>query len=159
MMRRRAPNRFSSINFPSRVEGWLDFCETEGQSTRSSNVPWGPLYCVLQQDEQTLTSYCSEELSLTDILFAELPRVRLDQPPKHDAMKTIWEAAHPTLQEEPEEELEYHTSHNHSSYSHMHTQLNTTLRSGIGESNNSSPPETLSSSSSSPNCNCALRRS
>ncbi|XP_058834176.1 ras GTPase-activating protein raskol isoform X3 [Topomyia yanbarensis] len=111
MMRRRVPNKFSNINYPSRVEGWLDFCETEGQSTRSANLPWGPLYCVLQQDEQTLTSYCSEELSLTDILFAELPRVRLDHPPKHQ-MKTIWETRHPTLQEEPEEEHEQFIQHN-----------------------------------------------
>lgn len=122
MMRRRAPNRFTCINFPSRVEGWLDFYETEGQSTRSINVPWGPLYCVLQQDEQTLTSYCSEELSLTDVLFAELPRVRLDQPPKHQ-MKTIWETAHPTLQEEPEEDGAEH-----------HIQHNTSLRSALGKS-------------------------
>ncbi|XP_058461787.1 ras GTPase-activating protein raskol isoform X3 [Malaya genurostris] len=121
MMRRRVPNKFNNINYPSRVEGWLDFCETEGQATRSTNLPWGPLYCVLQQDEQTLTSYCSEELSLTDILFAELPRVRLDQPPKHQ-MKTIWETCHPTLQEEPEEEHE------------QYIQLNTTLRSATGKS-------------------------
>lgn len=121
-MRRRAPNRYSCINYPSRVEGWLDFFETEGQSTRSSKVPWGPLYCVLQQDEQTLTSYCSEELSLTDVLFAELPRVRLDQPPKQQ-MNTIWEGSHPTLQEEPDEESEQH---------HIHQ--NTSLRSALGES-------------------------
>lgn len=43
---------------------FVHLSETEGQSTRSSNLPWGPLYCVLQQDEQTLTSYCSEELSV-----------------------------------------------------------------------------------------------
>lgn len=123
MMRRRAPNKFSRLSYPSRVEGWLDFCEPEGQSTRSANLPWGPLYCVLQQDEQTLTSYCSEELSLTDILFAELPRVRLDHPPNQQQMKTIWEAPHhPTLQEEPEEELEHHIQHN------------TTLRSSIDTS-------------------------
>ncbi|XP_055620306.1 ras GTPase-activating protein raskol isoform X2 [Toxorhynchites rutilus septentrionalis] len=136
MIRRRAPNRFACINYPSRVEGWLDFCETEGQSTRSANLPWGPLFCVLQQDEQTLTSYCSEEFSmfalrtkkdakLTDVLFAELPRVRLDFPPKHQ-MNTIWEAPHhPTLKEEPEDEPEQHP----------HIPLNnTTLRSSIDTS-------------------------
>ncbi|XP_065087425.1 ras GTPase-activating protein raskol isoform X3 [Ochlerotatus camptorhynchus] len=133
MMRRRAPNRYSCINYPSRVEGWLDFCETEGQSTRLSNVPWGPLYCVLQQDEQTLTSYCSEELSLTDVLFAELPRVRLDQPPKQQ-MNTIWEAAHPTLQEEPEEESEHHIHHNTSLRSALDTSYEKACRRGSAPS-------------------------
>nr|XP_029724230.1 probable Ras GTPase-activating protein isoform X3 [Aedes albopictus] len=145
MMRRRAPNRFTCINFPSRVEGWLDFYETEGQSTRSTNVPWGPLYCVLQQDEQTLTSYCSEELSifpltpkkdakLTDVLFAELPRVRLDQPPKHQ-MKTIWETAHPTLQEEPEEDgAEHHIQHNTSLRSALDTSYEKACRRGSAPS-------------------------
>ncbi|XP_062555047.1 ras GTPase-activating protein raskol isoform X2 [Armigeres subalbatus] len=142
MMRRRAPNRYSCINFPSRVEGWLDFYETEGQSTRSANVPWGPLYCVLQQDEQTLTTYCSEELSifpltpkkLTDVLFAELPRVRLDQPPKHQ-MKTIWESAHPTLQEEPEEDAgEHHIQHNTSLRSALDTSYEKACRRGSAPS-------------------------
>ncbi|XP_021709813.1 probable Ras GTPase-activating protein isoform X3 [Aedes aegypti] len=135
MMRRRAPNRFSCINFPSRVEGWLDFYETEGQSARSVNVPWGPLYCVLQQDEQTLTSYCSEELSLTDVLFAELPRVRLDQPPKLQNMKTIWETAHPTLQEEPEEDgAEHHIQHNTSLRSALDTSYEKACRRGSAPS-------------------------
>ncbi|XP_055527142.1 ras GTPase-activating protein raskol isoform X2 [Wyeomyia smithii] len=123
MMRRRVPSKFNNINYPSRVEGWLDYCETEGQSTRSSNLPWGPLYCVLQQDEQTLTSYCSEELSilpitpkrevkLTDVLFAELPRVRLDYPPKHHQLKPLWQTHHATLHEEPEEENDQYIQQN-----------------------------------------------
>lgn len=33
------------------------------------NLPWGPLYCVLQQDEQAFTAYCSEELSVSLILL------------------------------------------------------------------------------------------
>lgn len=41
------------------------FTEVEGQSTSLPNLPWGPLYCVLQQDEQTFTAYCSEELSVS----------------------------------------------------------------------------------------------
>ncbi|XP_049847559.1 ras GTPase-activating protein raskol-like isoform X4 [Schistocerca gregaria] len=41
-------------------------------------VAWEPYFCVLLQDEQTLTAYRSEELSIGDALFVELPRVRLD---------------------------------------------------------------------------------
>lgn len=39
--------------------------EIEGQPTSLKNLPWGPLYCVLQQDEQAFTAYCSEELSVS----------------------------------------------------------------------------------------------
>lgn len=41
--------------------------ETEGELTRKQKVtlPWGPLYCVLQQDEQSFTAYCSEEISVS----------------------------------------------------------------------------------------------
>lgn len=55
---------FLNYQFASNTKYFLSLTETEGQSARSVNVPWGPLYCVLQQDEQTLTSYCSEELSV-----------------------------------------------------------------------------------------------
>ncbi|XP_054273191.1 ras GTPase-activating protein raskol isoform X2 [Macrosteles quadrilineatus] len=55
-------------------------------------VAWEPYFCVLLQDEQTLTAYRSEELSIFpgtpdgiranlkigDALFVDLPRVRLD---------------------------------------------------------------------------------
>ncbi|KAJ9574041.1 hypothetical protein L9F63_008567, partial [Diploptera punctata] len=41
-------------------------------------VAWEPYFCVLLQDEQTLTAYRSEELSIGDALFVDLPRVRLD---------------------------------------------------------------------------------
>lgn len=40
--------------------------EFEGHPTTNvKNLPWSPLYCVLQQDEQTYTAYCSEELSVS----------------------------------------------------------------------------------------------
>ncbi|KAJ8673030.1 hypothetical protein QAD02_004291 [Eretmocerus hayati] len=39
---------------------------------------WEPCYCVLLQDEQTLTAYRSEDMALGDAMFVELPRVRLD---------------------------------------------------------------------------------
>lgn len=42
------------------------FTEFEGHPTTNvKNLPWSPLYCVLQQDEQTYTAYCSEELSVS----------------------------------------------------------------------------------------------
>ncbi|XP_055388443.1 ras GTPase-activating protein raskol-like [Condylostylus longicornis] len=90
--------------------------ELEGEtSTKLKNLPWGPLYCVLQQDESTFTAYCSEEISifpatpnkekeLADILFTECPRVRLDRIRKPN--KVIWNGP-PTLEEEPEEYDEY----------------------------------------------------
>ncbi|XP_055716745.1 ras GTPase-activating protein raskol isoform X4 [Phlebotomus papatasi] len=111
-MGRRLTNRICEINYPSRIEGWLDVCEVEGQSTIAKNLPWGPLYCVLQQDEQTFTAYCSEELSifpvtpncekkLTDSIFAELPRVRLDHK-KRSSCRNQWQGP-PTVEEEPED--------------------------------------------------------
>ncbi|XP_055695811.1 ras GTPase-activating protein raskol isoform X2 [Lutzomyia longipalpis] len=111
-MGRRLTNRICEINYPSRIEGWLDVCEVEGQSTVARNLPWGPLYCVLQQDEQTFTAYCSEELSifpitpnrekkLTDSIFAELPRVRLDHQ-KRTSCRSQWQGP-PTVEEEPED--------------------------------------------------------
>lgn len=47
-------NRYSS---PTEFEGH--------PTTNVKNLPWSPLYCVLQQDEQTYTAYCSEELSVS----------------------------------------------------------------------------------------------
>ncbi|XP_012161690.1 probable Ras GTPase-activating protein [Ceratitis capitata] len=68
-MGRRSFNRVCAISYPSRVEGWLDVCESEGELTRKhKTLPWSPLYCVLQQDEQSFTAYCSEEISLLNFL-------------------------------------------------------------------------------------------
>ncbi|XP_071628514.1 ras GTPase-activating protein raskol isoform X7 [Temnothorax longispinosus] len=58
----------------------------------ASEACWEPCYCVLLQDEQTLTAYRSEDMALFagtacmfkshnklgDAMFVELPRVRLD---------------------------------------------------------------------------------
>lgn len=51
-------NRISFIFFLAEFEGH--------PTTNVKNLPWSPLYCVLQQDEQTFTAYCSEELSVSD---------------------------------------------------------------------------------------------
>ncbi|XP_067637261.1 ras GTPase-activating protein raskol isoform X2 [Eurosta solidaginis] len=109
-MGRRSFNRVCAVNYPSRVEGWLDICESEGELTRKQKtLPWSPLYCVLQQDEQSFTAYCSEEISifpatpkkeLTDVLFNEYPRVRLDRVRR--PAKALWDGP-PTLREEPED--------------------------------------------------------
>ncbi|CAD7087488.1 unnamed protein product [Hermetia illucens] len=127
-MGRRPAARASSITYPSRVEGWLDVCEVEGLSQlKNRNLPWSPLYCVLQQDEQTFTAYCSEEISifpatpnkeLTDILFTEFPRVRLDRVRR--PIKPLWDAP-PTVTEEPEDSDGYQ----------MDIALNTTLNSDL----------------------------
>ncbi|XP_049311557.1 ras GTPase-activating protein raskol isoform X7 [Bactrocera dorsalis] len=120
-MGRRSFNRVCAINYPSRVEGWLDVCESEGELTRKhKTLPWSPLYCVLQQDEQSFTAYCSEEISLTDVLFNEYPRVRLDRVRR--PAKSLWDGP-PTLPEEPED----------SDTCPMDIALNTTLYSELGE--------------------------
>ncbi|XP_071628517.1 ras GTPase-activating protein raskol isoform X9 [Temnothorax longispinosus] len=67
------------LEYPCRVEGWLNVCEAEccvGEA--ASEACWEPCYCVLLQDEQTLTAYRSEDMALGDAMFVELPRVRLD---------------------------------------------------------------------------------
>ncbi|XP_061928894.1 ras GTPase-activating protein raskol isoform X11 [Apis cerana] len=67
------------LEYPCRVEGWLNVCEAEccvGEAT--GEACWEPCYCVLLQDEQTLTAYRSEDMALGDAMFVELPRVRLD---------------------------------------------------------------------------------
>uniref|UniRef100_A0A1B0BMA7 Uncharacterized protein n=1 Tax=Glossina palpalis gambiensis TaxID=67801 RepID=A0A1B0BMA7_9MUSC len=76
--------------------------KSEGEVTRKQRVtlPWGPLYCVLQQDEQSFTAYCSEEISLTDVMCNEYPRVRLDRIRR--PAKLSWDGP-PTLREEPED--------------------------------------------------------
>ncbi|XP_031621273.1 probable Ras GTPase-activating protein isoform X3 [Contarinia nasturtii] len=145
MMGRRV-NRICEIKYPSRVEGWLDVCEFEGHPTTNvKNLPWSPLYCVLQQDEQTYTAYCSEELSifpatpkkekLTDVLFAELPRVRLDRIRRPS--KFLFDA-HPTLSEVPEEcegYLDGGTDDiSHNSDFQQRLDLNTTLTSPLDTS-------------------------
>ncbi|XP_039287761.1 ras GTPase-activating protein raskol-like [Nilaparvata lugens] len=80
--------RRNQIVYPCRVEGWLNYYDKEiGPGTRLHDVEWEPYFCVLLQDEQTLTAYRSEELALFpgtifgmrnrlkigDALFVELP--------------------------------------------------------------------------------------
>lgn len=42
----------------------LLFTETDLQPNATNNLIWNPFYCVIQQEEQTFTAYCSEELSV-----------------------------------------------------------------------------------------------
>ncbi|KAH8354644.1 hypothetical protein KR084_000715 [Drosophila pseudotakahashii] len=110
MGRRTYLSRASAISYPSRIEGWLDVCETEGELTRQiKTLPWGPLYCVLQQDDQTFTAYCSEEISIFpatpnkergDVCYEDIPRVRLDRVRR--PAKAFWDGP-PTLAEENED--------------------------------------------------------
>ncbi|KAH8364987.1 hypothetical protein KR200_010655 [Drosophila serrata] len=101
MGRRTYLSRASTISYPSRIEGWLDVCETEGEVTRLiKTLPWGPLYCVLQQDDQNFTAYCSEEISLGDVCYEDIPRVRLDRVRR--PVRALWDGP-PTLAEENED--------------------------------------------------------
>ncbi|XP_011254298.1 probable Ras GTPase-activating protein isoform X5 [Camponotus floridanus] len=71
----------------------VHYCEAECCIGEAANEAcWEPCYCVLLQDEQTLTAYRSEDMALFagtacmfkshnklgDAMFVELPRVRLD---------------------------------------------------------------------------------
>ncbi|XP_050524754.1 ras GTPase-activating protein raskol-like isoform X2 [Daktulosphaira vitifoliae] len=69
-------------------------------------VTWEPYFCVLLQDEQTLTAYRSEELSIGDSLFVDLPRVRLDGGSKKFRQRWGYELINqpPVLLEEDEED-------------------------------------------------------
>ncbi|KAI8035545.1 hypothetical protein M5D96_011593, partial [Drosophila gunungcola] len=73
----------------------------EGELTRlNKTLPWGPFYCVLQQDDQNFTAYCSEEISRGDVCYEDIPRVRLDRVRR--PAKALWDGP-PTLAEENED--------------------------------------------------------
>ncbi|XP_071443559.1 ras GTPase-activating protein raskol isoform X2 [Hetaerina americana] len=107
--------RRTKLVYPCRVEGWLNVCDKEAVTGhRPSNalkddkvplVAWEPYFCVLLQDEQTLTAYRSEEMSIGDALFVDLPRVRLDGGAKAFRKRWGYELSPPPpLLEEEEEE-------------------------------------------------------
>ncbi|XP_073970020.1 ras GTPase-activating protein raskol isoform X4 [Rhodnius prolixus] len=68
-----------------------------------STITWEPYFCVLLQDEQTLTAYRSEELSIGDSLFVDLPRVRLDGGARAFRQRWGYDLGPPPLLEEEEE--------------------------------------------------------
>ncbi|KAL0275728.1 UNVERIFIED_CONTAM: hypothetical protein PYX00_003500 [Menopon gallinae] len=89
------------------------------KDSRIPLVTWEPYFCVLLQDEQTLTAYRSEELSIFpgiasrprvpqkigDALFVDLPRIRLDGGAKAFRQRWGYEVSPPpTLLEVEEEE-------------------------------------------------------
>lgn len=45
------------------------FTEMENQTKNVKKLTWDPQYCVLHQDEQTFSAYCSEELSVSVLFF------------------------------------------------------------------------------------------
>lgn len=75
-----------------------------------------------------LTTFFLLPSQLTDVLFAELPRVRIDR--QQRTRKTIWEPPQPTLHEEVEDENGTISFNNQSN---QHIELNSTLRNGLGE--------------------------
>ncbi|XP_024080981.1 probable Ras GTPase-activating protein isoform X2 [Cimex lectularius] len=75
-------------------------------SSKEDKIPhltWEPYFCVLLQDEQTLTAYRSEELSIGDSLFVDLPRVRLDGGARAFRQRWGYDLGPPPLLEEEEE--------------------------------------------------------
>ncbi|KAK6641233.1 hypothetical protein RUM44_012942 [Polyplax serrata] len=76
------------------------------KETRIPLVTWEPYFCVLLQDEQTLTAYRSEELSIGDALFVDLPRIRLDGGAKAFRQRWGYEVSPPPTLMEVEEEGE-----------------------------------------------------
>ncbi|XP_043462805.1 uncharacterized protein LOC122498878 isoform X2 [Leptopilina heterotoma] len=79
----------------------------------SAEACWEPCYCVLLQDEQTLTAYRSEDMALGDAMFVELPRIRLDGGARafrqHWGYETRPLAPPPPLIEEDEASIEPET--------------------------------------------------
>ncbi|XP_037081929.1 ras GTPase-activating protein raskol-like, partial [Pollicipes pollicipes] len=81
-MDRRGRRRASWLDFPCRIEGWMNVCDRSvhlghqgSQKVRRDGLPllaWEPYFCVLLQDEQTLTAYRSEEMAIGDSLFLDL---------------------------------------------------------------------------------------
>ncbi|VVC33813.1 Hypothetical protein CINCED_3A000489 [Cinara cedri] len=130
---RRIRGTNNKLVYPCRVEGWLNIYDRDLQiGHRPANVvkdkklnfvTWEPYFCVLLQDEQTLTAYRSEELSIFpgtalrtithafkigDSLFVDLPRVRLDGGAKKFRQRWGYELINqpPVLLEEDEDEDE-----------------------------------------------------
>ncbi|XP_022254506.1 uncharacterized protein LOC111088496 [Limulus polyphemus] len=73
---------------------------------------WEPFYCVLLQDVCTFTHYPTEEMSIGDRLFVDLPRVRLDG--GRQAFRRRWgyevSAPPPLLEEDEDSDLSETTS-------------------------------------------------
>ncbi|XP_066906311.1 ras GTPase-activating protein raskol isoform X4 [Halyomorpha halys] len=87
----------------------LNIGHRPANSLKDDMVPtlsWEPYFCVLLQDEQTLTAYRSEELSIGDSLFVDLPRVRLDGGSRAFRQRWGYDQGPPPLLEEVEEESE-----------------------------------------------------
>lgn len=80
------------------------------------------------------------QMQLTDVMFAELPRVRLDG--AHRTNQFLFDA-HPTLCEVPEECEGYMDPEDHFDQQsfQQRLELNTTLNSPLGECTNSIPFE------------------
>ncbi|XP_067129994.1 ras GTPase-activating protein nGAP isoform X3 [Centruroides vittatus] len=74
------------------------------QTKQDHGLPWKPHYCVLLQDDCTFTHYPTEEMSIGDRLFVDLPRIRLDG--GRQAFRRRWGydiSGPPPLPEEDEE--------------------------------------------------------
>ncbi|KAG5309059.1 GAP2 protein, partial [Acromyrmex insinuator] len=131
----------------------VHYCEAEccvGEA--ASEACWEPCYCVLLQDEQTLTAYRSEDMALFagtacmfkshnklgDAMFVELPRVRLDGGARafrqHWGYETRPLAPPPPLIEEDEAAIEPETvslrEANTASPIELYPQLKFTLEEG-----------------------------
>ncbi|GAB6021953.1 hypothetical protein CHUAL_006114 [Chamberlinius hualienensis] len=103
----------SGSDFPCRIEGWLNVSDSEINLAHYPRmwkedpdlVFWEPYFCVLVQDDRTLTTYRSEEMSVGDHMLPELPRVRLDG--GRQAFRSRWGydlGLPPPLMEEDEED-------------------------------------------------------
>ncbi|XP_050073346.1 ras GTPase-activating protein raskol isoform X2 [Anopheles maculipalpis] len=95
-----ANNRLVSIKFPSRLEGWLDIFESQHPLINISDEHWHTQYCILLQDEQTLTAYCKDDFNLTAPSHNDFSRNRF----MARCMTSSWKSAQPTVIEEQDEE-------------------------------------------------------
>ncbi|XP_052894223.1 ras GTPase-activating protein raskol isoform X2 [Anopheles moucheti] len=95
-----ANNRLVSIKFPSRLEGWLDIFESQHTLINTSDEHWHPQYCILLEDEHTLTTYCRDDIALSAPSQNDFTRNRFT--PR--CMSTSWKSAQPTVIEEQDED-------------------------------------------------------
>ncbi|GFQ90830.1 uncharacterized protein TNCT_121841 [Trichonephila clavata] len=73
---------------------------------KSQPINWKPYYCVLLQDDRSFTHFPTEEMSIGERLFLELPRVRLDGGRQAFRRRWGYDMGVPSVPEEDEDSSE-----------------------------------------------------
>ncbi|KAG8199037.1 hypothetical protein JTE90_021050 [Oedothorax gibbosus] len=86
------------------LEGRLK--STRWRHQKSQPLNWKPYYCVLLQDDGSFTHFPTEEMSIGERLFLELPRVRLDGGRQAFRRRWGYDMGVPSVPEEDEDSSE-----------------------------------------------------